>query len=243
MPRTALFFIYSVAFAFLFLAMPLLVASTSEATTTTQGYVSYQVTVNWNGSVQQSFIVNESSVAASQNGFVDLTLGLTSSLQNFSYSKVVNASALPQIFPYVPGVSNQSFSYDAHGMSVSANILNSGTSSVTFKGATYTAQEYIVSATLVNSSLGYSVTGSILALPSGLLYSAQIRGDNSTASVQLLSTDLPLANSSSSVSTTEGAAMVGAGVLGAAAIAIPWKFKRKNNTKGGQGEKPPYWVD
>ncbi|MDH2901686.1 MAG: hypothetical protein PXY39_12025, partial [archaeon] len=217
----------------------------------TQGYVVYQMTFDKGGN-QSNFVLNESSAPTNQNGFADLTFALTSSLQNVTYSRVVNTSAVPEIFPFVPGITNQSFSYAAHGVAISAQLSTAGASSVTLNGASYSASKYLLDLSATNSSNGQSVsaTGTLLALPSGLLYSLQIQEAGSSASsafVQLMSTNLPLNDPSNASSTTEGAAMVGAGLLGAAALAVPfWKFrKRKNSAAGPSGskEKPSYWVD
>lgn len=241
--------ILAISFALFLIGTPLLVAS--NASSSTQGYVVYQVTFNKVGN-QTSFVLNESSTSSNQNGFVDLTFALTSSFQNLSYSRVVNTSAAPEIFPFIPGITNQSFSYDTHGVAISAQISTAGTSSVSFNGANYAASKYLLDLSVTNSSSGKSVsaTGTLLALPSGLLYSAQIQeagNSASTASFQLMSTNLPLNDPSNASSTTEGTAMVGAGLLGAAALAIPfWKFRKKKDSAAspaGSEEKPSYWVD
>jgi hypothetical protein len=245
--RSLLFLFVSISFVLLLMGVPLL-AFSNASSSATQGYVAYQITLK-SPVNQTSFIVNESSTATNQNGFVSLTLGLVSDFQNFSYSRDVNISAVPEIFPFIPGISNQSFSYETHGISIYAKITNAGTSSVYFSGKTYDAAKYAIDLSATNSSDGRSVSanGTLLALPSGLLYSAEIQHTSSgTLSVQLLATNLPLSDPSNTVSATEGAAMVGVGLLGAAAIAVPWKFrKRKNSSAASESpeKKPSYWVD
>jgi hypothetical protein len=227
-------------------------SASASSNSSTQGYVTYQVTLN-RGTNQTSFVLNESSVPTSQSGFVNLTLSLTSSLRDFSYSRVVNASAFPEIFPFVPGIANQSFSYQTHGISINARISTGGSSPISFGGATYVGSKYNLDLSVTNSSSGKSVTavGNLVVLPSGLLYSVQLQeagNSGNSASVQLLKTSLPLNDPSNSDTTTEGAALIGAGLLGSAAFAIPfWKYrKNKKNSPGDSEEpekKPSYWVD
>lgn len=246
--RFALYPILAISFGVFLMGTPLIFMSNASSSSI-QGYVAYQVTLSKDGN-QTNLVVNESTTPTNQNGFVDLTFGLISNLQNLTYSRVVNASSVPEIFPFIPSITNQSFSYETHGISFNTQISTAGTTSVFFKGATYTASKYLVDLSVTNSSSGQSVsaTGDLVALPSGLLYSVQLQEANSStsASIQLVSTNLSLSDPSNAVSTTEGAAMVSAGLLGAAAIAIPWKLRRRKNsaaTSEGSEKKPSYWVD
>lgn len=240
----------ALSFALLMLGMPILLVA-GAASSPTSGYVTYQVTMNGQGSLPNSFLLNYSSAQSSnENGFVTLALGILSNAQNLTYSKLMNVSSLPEIFPYVPGVTNQSFSYSTHGMSTSARIWGTGTAPVTFDNKNYSGQKYLLDFGLTNATSGKTVSASgvLLALPSGLLYSVALQqaGSNgATLTVQLVATNLPVSGPSNSVSTTEGTALVGAGVLGAAAIAVPWKLrKRKQNpSASASSEKPSYWVD
>lgn len=246
-----IYFIIGVSLALLVTAFPLLIASSASSSSATLGYVSYQVTLNRQGSsVPNTFVVNESSVPTNQKDLDTITVGLVSSLQNITYSKVVNTSSIPEVFPFIPGITNQTFSYATHGLSIGAQITNVGTTTFTFNGTSYSAQRYSLSLSVKNSSSSKTMlgNGTLLAFPSGLLYSVQIQNSNATysASVQLLATNLPLKEPSNSMSTTEGIAMIGAGILGAVAIAVPWKFRRKkSSTKSSSSveKKPSYWVD
>ena len=244
--RRLLLFVTIVSLVLLLPGVSLL-AGYSNATTSTSGYVTYQVTLR-NTVNQTSFLVNESSTPTGQTSFVNLTLALSSNLRNFTYSRILNTSTIPEIFPFIPSISNQSFSYETHGVSLYARISSEGTSSVAFAGKTYTASDYFVDFSAANSSGSQviSASGTVEVLPSGLLYSVQIQKTSvGSLSVQLFATNLPISNPASSTSKAEGAALVGAGFLGAAAIAIPWRFKRKRNSAASQegSEKPSYWVD
>jgi hypothetical protein len=242
-----------ISFAVLLIAAPLVLVSNASSSSPTQGYVVYQVTLQ-RGANQTNFVLNESSVPASQSGFVDLSFALTSSMQNLTYSHVVNASSFPEIFPFVPaGISGQSFSYQTHGTQINANVSSEGSAPISFNGASYSGSKYVIDLYASNSSSGQgmAVTGTIVTFPSGLLYSAQLQRSNgntpaASVSVQLKSTNLQL-DSSGSSSTTQVATVAGAGALGAAAFAIPyWKLRKRKNsvsTQDSSESKPSYWVD
>jgi hypothetical protein len=236
----------------------------------TSGYVQYTITVGGQGSsaLPRTFTVNESAQPTSQNGFVAIAMALYSNAMNFSYSRDINYSSLPMIFPYLSGLANQSFSYQMQWISISADIANTGSVQAIFNGTSYQATNYQVSVSATNSTTGklMSATGNLISMPSGLLYSIKlsINGLNGTTQVnaQLLSTNLPLTAPPTSINPV-GASMVGAGVIAAVAIAIPavLKVKHKNHPDiapttekkktpqigGGPEsngeEEPSYWVD
>ncbi len=238
------------------------------AATPTSGYVQYSITVNRQGASNMpwTITVNESAQPASQSGFVALTLSLSSNVLNFTYSKDVNSSSLPETFPYLSGLTSQSFSYQLSGVSISANINNTGSSNVTFNGKSYQATNYQVSLSATNSTSGKSVsaTGSIISMPSGLVDSAQFLINGTTSiNAQLLSTNLPLTDPQSNVNTV-GVSLLVVGLFVAVAIAVPAVFKiakhrnpsnsaSTDETEGKQQsgdeqesddeKKPSYWVD
>jgi hypothetical protein len=238
------------------------------AATPTPGYVQYRLTVGSQGSanMQKTITVNETAQPGSQNGFTALTIALSSNAMNFTYSKDVNSSSLIETFPYLIGLTSQSFSYQVSGFSISANIVNNGSIPVTFNGNNYQGTNYQVSLSATNSTGGNSVSakGTIVSLPSGLVDSAQFLV-NGTASInaQLLSTNLTLTNPQSKVNTV-GLSLLVVGLLVAVAIAVPAVFKivtRSKHTNSAstdeteekqqssaeqesEGEKnPSYWVD
>lgn len=251
--RLKLYPLVAVLFAVFLLGMPLLAASSvssaSSSSSSNQGYVTYQVTIIAHGN-QSNFIVNESSEASSTSGFDLVSLSLTSNLQNLTYSRPVNTSSIPEIFPFIPGVSNQSLSYSTHGIAFTVQFSSAGTSSISYNGANYNGAQYLLSFSVANMTSGQtmSASGTLVAFPSGLLYSANMQGanPNTSVTVKLVRTSLPLTDPSNKTSATEGTAIVGAGVLGALAIAIPWRFRRKKSLPASSGtsdEKPAYWVD
>jgi hypothetical protein len=151
------------------------------------------------------------------------------------------------------------------GISMSANIVNKGGVQAIFNGTPYQATNYQVSFSATNSSTQtvVSAAGTIVSMPSGLVYSVNLSiNGTSQLNAQLLSTNLPLTNPPSNVNVL-GATIVGAGVVAAVAIAVPAAFKLKHKThadtastdekketpqndgesKNSSEEKPSYWVD
>jgi hypothetical protein len=232
------------------------------------GYVQYQVTASGTANSFQSFsgIVNESAQPTGQTGFVNLMLGISSTVANLTYSRDVNTTSLPEIFPYLPEVTNQSLSYQTQGISISANLINEGQTSVTFNGVTYQATKFLISFSAVNSSnsLSFSGNGSIISMPSGLIDTVQL-SLNQTASINatLLSTNLSLDAPAGNINPV-GATVLGAALTAAVAIAAPTIYNREkkkkhegqtredeNKTSQESGvkqenedeKKPSYWVD
>jgi len=238
------------------------------AATSTSGYVQYGITVSGQGAfnMPKTFTVNETAQPASQSGFVALTLSLSSNVLNFTYSKNVNSSSLPETFPYLSGLTSQSFSYQVSGFSISASITNTGSTNVTFNGESYQGTNYQVSLSATNSTSDKSVSasGNIISMPSGLVDSAQFLINGTTLiNAQLLSTNLSLTDPQSNVNTV-GASLLVVGLFVAVVIAVPAVFKKVKHsnpanpasTDEAKGEqqsdeeqesddekKPSYWVD
>ena len=230
------------------------------------GYVQYKVAANGSASNFKSIsgIVNESAQPTGQTGFVNLVLGITSTVANLTYSKNINTTSLPEIFPYLPTVTNQSLSYQTEGISISANLINAGQTSVTFNGTAYQATKFLIAFSAVNSSnaLSFSGNGSIISFPSGLIDTVQI-SLNQTASINatLLSTNLSLNAPSGNINPI-GVSILGVALSVAVVIAAPTIYKREKKKHEGQtredenknsqendvkkeneDEKPSYWVD
>jgi len=231
------------------------------------GYVQYRVSVSSpvNPVLSRTFLVNESAKSTGQAGFVNLTLSLASNGMNFSYSKDVNSSSLPMIFPYLAGLTNQSFSFALRGISITANLVNTGEVPVNFNSVSYQGTKYLIHLSTMNSSSMRSISanGSIISMPSGLIYMVQL-SLNQLASVNatLLSTSLQLTGPQTRFNLS-GASILGVGAVAATAIAAPTIFMKVkhnkpndqtgNKTETGEGsnpekdngdkEKPSYWVD
>jgi hypothetical protein len=221
----------------------------------TQGHVEYRVTIINQGSTVSSFFLNESAEPTSQNGVVLVTANLLSTLKNATYSRALNTSSFPEVFPYILGISNQSFSYHVYGISITVHIVNTGNAPIMFNGQAFQGTSYQASASATYPGLTETVTGTgtIITMPSGLIYSLQLETINSySVEMRLKSTNLALIVPSNSSSLAIGIALVGLGLLGAAVFAAPSIFKRLKrqpattpSTPGepDTGEKPPYWVD
>lgn len=236
----------------------LLVGAVQGATLTigpTQGHVEYRVTINNQGAAVASFLLNESAQPTGQNGNVLVTANLLSTLRNATYSRALNTSSFPEIFPYLFGISNQSFSYHAYGISLTLHVVNTGNVPIMFNGQTFQGTSYQVSAsaTYPSTSIAVSASGTIVTMPSGLIYSLQLESINSySVRLQLEQTNLPLVDPSNSSSLPIGIALVSLGLLGAVAFAVPAVFKKLKSkpeatpntpAEPGSEEKPSYWVD
>jgi len=221
----------------------------------TQGHVVYRVNIDNQGTTVASFILNESAQPTGQNGIVLVTAHLLSTLRNFTYSRALNTSSFPEVFPYLLGVTNQSLSYHAYGISLTLHIVNTGNAQIMFNGQAFQGTSYQVtaSATYPSTTASVSANWTIITMPSGLIYSVQLESVNSYyVQMRLEETNLALVNPSNSSSLPIGITLVSLGLLGAAVFAVPSIFKRLKNkpaatpsTPGGSDsdEKPPYWVD
>lgn len=219
------------------------------------GYVQYKVTIADPDfpTSPTSATVNYSVAPTGQAGFVDITLALSSAMTNFTYSKAVNSSSLPEIFPYLPGLTNQSFSYQTQGVSITANLVNAGQVTVSFNGTSYQATNYQASITASNASSAqsFSASGTVTSMPSGLINSAQLTlNQTTTINVTLLSTDLSL-NAPPAGINVVGASLFGGAIIAVAAIAALAVYRRTQQKKKSaqpqtlqeNSEKPSYGVD
>ncbi len=235
----------------------LLVAVVNGANVTigpTQGQVVYRVNINNQGTTVASFILNESAQPTGQNGIVLVTANLLSTLRNLTYSRALNTSSFPEVFPYLLGVTNQSLSYHAYGISLTLHIVSTGNSPITFNGQAYQGTSYRVSASASYpiTTAAVSANGTIVTMPSGLIYSLEL-GSSSSYSVQMRLEETNLAlDAPSSGSLPVGIAFVSLGLFGAVVFAVPSifkKLKRKPEAtpsphgEPGREEKPSYWVD
>ena len=210
-----------------------LAANFASAAGESYGYVQYNVNISGlgNSNFPASAVVNETVQPSGQSGFVDLTLALSASVGNFSYSRVVNSSSLPEIFPYLSGLTDQSLSYQYQGFSIHANLVNTGQASVTFNGTSYQATKYLVSFSASNSSTSFSGNGTIISLPSGLIENLSLSlNQTATVNATLLSTDLSLNAPASSIDPV-GASLLGVAIAASVVVAAPVIIKKTSNSK------------
>ncbi len=212
----------------------------SVATAASTGYVAYSFQFSHQG-VTKSFNLNETVSATSSSGADSVLLKLSSESLNVSYSRSVNSSLL--LFPYLPPITNQTFSYSRNSTSITASVVQNGTASVSFQGASYHLTTYTVSAQLSSKNGSGSVEASLASFPSGLLYSAKGRvNGTSTFAILLTATSLPLDAASSSTAAQVASVTIGGGaVVGALALSLGVRSKRKHRAQGES--KPDYWVD
>lgn len=244
-------------YAVLVFSALLLVSMVNGANVTigpTQGHVLYRVNINNQGTSVASFTLNESAQPTGQNGIVLVTANVISTMRNFTYSRALNTSSFPEVFPYLPAINNQSLSYHAYGISVSIRIINTSNTPITFKGQAFQGTNYRVtgSATYPSLTAAVSANGTIITMPSGLIYSLEL-GSTNSYSVQMLLEETNLAlDAPSNTSLPVGIAFVGLGLFGAVVFAVPSIFKKlkpkREATPGkpeepGHEEKPSYWVD
>ncbi len=226
---------------FLLALLPLAqAATTSGSSSPSLGFVAYSVLVTQNGTTR-SISVNESVTPSSNPGKSILLLSIKAASSNFTYSHLVNSSST--LFPYLPPISNESYSHTGKSYNVTAKISQQGTSQVTFQGKAYTLTNYAFSAKIDSAKGSRTVTGTVSAFPSDLVYSVTAKADNNARVVATLtSTSLSL----NAVATAPAlqAASAGLGIslaVGAVALSLGVRMKRKHGSAGPS--KPDHWVD
>ena len=212
----------------------------------TQGYVNYHVTLAGPNAIK-SFTVMESVSPTATSGLSLLTLTLTGVQQNLTYSRLLNSNT-PLLFPYmIFAVNNQSISYHNQNYSVALSVKRSSSSSIMFNGSNYELTQYAFNASISAANLpSGDVSGNIDVFPSSLIYSAQAKFNGTTASFQLLSTNLQLDPAAPGMSQTEAITVSGVGVAIvaiAAFVGIKKLAQRSKPDASFSGSKPSYWVD
>ena len=245
-------------YAMLLFSSLLLVGAVHGANITigpTQGHVEYRITVKNQSTTVASFFLNESAKPTGQNGIVFVTVTLLFLARNFTYSRALNTSSFPEVFPYILGINNQSFSYNMYGISLNMHLVNTGSTPITFNGQSFQGTSYQLTgpAAYPLKTASFSTNGTIITMPSGLIYSAQLGSTNSySVQMRLEETNLALIGPSNSSNLPIGIALVSLGLLGALVFAAPSIFKRLKSKPAatpsspdepGDEEKPPYWVD
>jgi len=218
-----------------------------------------------------SYTVTE-TVSPGSNASIDtLLLAVAGGAGNFSYSRSINSSTLVQ--PFLPAIANQSFTYGANGTSVAATIARNGTVPLTFQGKSYSLASYAyslelsftmpslgglnitglgpmsgllqgqISSALPSSNQTTKLTGSILAFPSGLVYSVagSVPG-LASFSITLLSTTLPLNAGAASAATQVASIGIGAGAI-VSALALGMGVRHRRQKQENVERRPDHWVD
>ncbi len=237
-----------VALLFALISLLAIVPPAQAATTTgsvpavgssSSGYAVYSAQVTQNGT-QHNFSVNESVTRSTNPGKSILLLAVDGTSSNFTYSHLVNSSLA--IFPYIPAISSENFTYANKSYDVTAKISQRGTTEVNFQGKTYTLTDYAFSANIVSVRGSQTLSGNVSAFPSDLVYSFVSQINSTRIAVTLTSTSLAL--STTSTSPVVQAASAGLGIsLAAAAVVLSLgvKVRRKHQSEGRS--KPDHWVD
>jgi len=214
-------------------------ATTSGASGPSSGYVSYSVQAAINGTTHSASF-NESVTPSSAPGKSILFFAVKGSETNFTYSHVVNASSA--LFPYLPAISNENYTYSANSTSVVAKISEQGTSQITFQGSAYTLTNYAFSATMTSSKGNTTVAGTVSIFPSDLVYSVSAQSPDGSATATLTSTSLALAAATAAPAIQAASAGLGISIaVGAVALSLGVRMKRKRGPAGGSN--PDHWVD
>lgn len=220
---------------------PLIVLPVAASSGGTTQFATYNITLT-NTTQTRSVVVNE-SITPSTNGMSDLALQLVSSMSNLSYSKLVNSTYA--MFPILPTVGNQSFSYKTSNYSIAVSIAQTGMGTATVSGVSYATTDYAFSANAsLSGSREFSVTGTLTALPSGLVDSALVVYNGATVQVQLVSTNLSLSSSSTTSSTMQTATIAGgaSAIFGVGALVFYRHRSASHSSQSGE-DKPLYHVD
>ncbi len=219
--------------------VPLAQASTTGSASPSSGYVVYTVQFTQNGTVRAAS-VNESVAPSSSPGESIISLAVKGTESNFTYSHVVNSSLT--FFPYLPTISNQSYTYSGKSYSLAASISQQGTSQVTFQGKPYTLTNYSFSARVSSTNGSGTVRGTVSAFPSDLVYSVTAQANSTSVTATLTATSLSLSGASAAPALQAESAGVGLSIAaGAVALSLGVRMKRKQSSAGTSA--PDHWVD
>jgi hypothetical protein len=214
-------------------------STTTSSASPSTGYAAYNVQVTHNGTTMAAS-VNESVAASSSPGESIVMLAVEGTQSNFTYSHVVNSSLA--LFPYLPAISDQNLSYSAQSYSVSAKISQQGTSQVTFQGKAYTLTDYSFSAEFTSTNGSGSITGTVSAFPSDLVYSATAQANSTSVSATLTATSLSLSGNAAAPALQAASAGIGVS-LAAGAVALSLGVKMKRKQAPSAPSNPDHWVD
>jgi hypothetical protein len=214
-------------------------ANTSSSSSPTSGYAAYSVHVTQNGTAR-TIAVNESVTPSSNAGKSILLVTVEAASSNFTYSHIINSSSA--LFPYLPAIANESYSNVGKSYNVTASISKQGTSQVTFQGKGYTLTNYAFSAKIDSAKGSRTISGSVSAFPSDLVYSASSRVNKTSVVATLTSTSLPLGVVAAAPALQAASAGLGISLaVGAVALSLGIRMKRKHGPSGSS--KPDHWVD
>src|ERR1035437_1635890 len=133
-------------------------ASMTGSSYSASGYAAYSIQANMNGTTR-AVSVNESITPSSSVGESIITLAVQGTSSNFTYSRMINSSSA--LFPYMPGISNQNYSYTSKNYTMTARISQQGPSQMSFQGKPYTLTNYMFWADISSTNGSKTIIGSI----------------------------------------------------------------------------------
>ena len=149
----------------------LLVGGVGSAGAATPGFAVYKVQLNSQG-VTHSLTVNETVATTSSPSYDNLILSVVTASWNSSYSRSINSSL--DVSPFVPSITNQTFTYGSATASLSVTISKNGTIPLQVQGASYSLTSYSLSTKAVYNGSTTTEQGALSTFPSGLVYSAAL---------------------------------------------------------------------
>lgn len=186
----------------LFAVLVLLAGAVGGASAATPGFAAYKVAITADGQTN-SFTVNETVSVTSNPSYDNLILGVVSAGQTFNYSRTVNAS--DDLSPFIPSISNQTFSSTSGSSTVKVNVLKNGTIPLGFQGTSYTLTSYSLAGSLSSNGTVVTVQGALTTFQSGLVNTAAVTVDYPTLSASAQQ-GIDLAGNSSSFPFAAGLA-------------------------------------
>jgi len=213
--------------------------NTTSSSSQSTGYAAYSIQAAQNGTTRIAS-VNESVTPSSSPGKSIVLLSVDGTLSNFTYSRAVNSSST--LFPYLPAISNENYTYTGKSYTAALKISQQGTSQVTFQGISYTLTNYAFSAVITSTKGTQDISGTISAFPSDLVYSVSAQTTNANVAATLTSTSLPLSTGAAAPGIQAASAGIGISLAaGAVALSLGIRMKRKQGSAGPS--TPDHWVD
>ena len=214
-------------------------ASTASSSSPSSGYAAYNVQATFNGTTRAAS-VNESVTPSSSPGESIILLTVEGTQSNFTYSHLVNSSLT--LFPYLPAISDQNFSYSGKSYTVAAKISQQGTSQVTFQGKAYTLTDYAFSADVSSANGSQTIAGTVSAFASDLVYSVAAQANGTRVTATLTATSLTLSTAAAAPALQAASAGIGLSLaVGAVALSLGVRMKRRQSPAGPSN--PDHWVD
>ena len=113
---------------------------------------------------------------------------------------------------------------------------------MTFQGKAYTLTDYAFSADISSANGSQTITGSVSAFPSDLVYSVTAQTTNASVAATLTATSLTLSTAAAAPALQAASAGIGLSLAaGAVALSLGVRMKRKQGSAGPS--TPDHWVD